>query len=153
MECTYTNTHTHTYTLCVCVHTCSVSQSRPTLCNPMDCSLPGSSVQGILQARILEWVAVPFSRGSSQPRDWAHVSCIGKQILYHLNHLGSPVFYNEHIMRLKVYWKSIFPPSLIKLVLVCLCFILIGMSFFFFWKRLCPAPSLLSQYDLLSLHI
>ena len=40
-------------------------QLCPTLCNPMDCSLPGSSVQGILQARILEWVAMPFSRGSS----------------------------------------------------------------------------------------
>ena len=43
-------------------------QSRPTLCNPLD--PPGSSVFGILQARILEWVATPFSRGSSQPRDW-----------------------------------------------------------------------------------
>ena len=41
----------------------------PTLCDPMDCSLPGSSVHGISQARILEWVAIPFSRGSSQPRD------------------------------------------------------------------------------------
>ena len=40
-----------------------------TFCNPMDCSLPGSSVHGILQARILEWVAIPFSGGSSQPRD------------------------------------------------------------------------------------
>ena len=44
-------------------------QSCPTLCDPMDCSLPGSSVHGILQARILEWVAMPSSRGSSQPRD------------------------------------------------------------------------------------
>ena len=44
-------------------------QLCPTLCKPMDCSLPGSSVHGILQARILEWVAVPSSRGSSQPRD------------------------------------------------------------------------------------
>ena len=43
---------------------------------PMDCSLPGSSVHGILQARILEWVAIPFSRGSSQPRDRTQVSCI-----------------------------------------------------------------------------
>ena len=42
----------------------------PTLCNPMDCSLPGSSVHGISQAKILEWVAVSFSRGSSEPRDW-----------------------------------------------------------------------------------
>ena len=42
-------------------------------CDPMDCNLPGSSVHGILQARILEWVAMSFSRGSSQPRDWIHV--------------------------------------------------------------------------------
>ena len=46
-----------------------VAQLCPTLCNPMDCSPRGSSVHGILQARILEWVAVPFSRGSSRPRD------------------------------------------------------------------------------------
>ena len=46
-----------------------VAQSCLTLCDPMDCSLPGSSVHGIFQARILEWVAVPSSRGSSQPRD------------------------------------------------------------------------------------
>ena len=45
-------------------------------CNPMDYSLPGSSVHGILQARVLEWVAISSSRGSSQPRDWTHVSCI-----------------------------------------------------------------------------
>jgi len=48
---------------------CLVAQSCPTLCNPMDCNLPGSSVHRILQARILEWVAMPSSRGSSQPRD------------------------------------------------------------------------------------
>ena len=46
------------------------------VCNPMDCSLPGSSVHGILQARILEWIAIPFSRGSSQPRDQTRVSRI-----------------------------------------------------------------------------
>ena len=46
-----------------------VAQSCPTLCHPIDCSLPGSSVHGILQARILEWVTIPFSRRSSQPRD------------------------------------------------------------------------------------
>ena len=51
-----------------------VTWSWPTLCDPMDCSLPGSSVHGILQARILEWVAMPFSRGSSQPRDPIWVS-------------------------------------------------------------------------------
>ena len=53
-----------------------VAQSCPTLCNPMDCSPPGSSDHGILQARILEWVAIPFSRESSQPRNWTRVLCI-----------------------------------------------------------------------------
>ena len=53
---------------CVCVHACVsvlLAQSCPTLCDPIDCSLPGSSVHGILQARILEWAAIAFSRGSS----------------------------------------------------------------------------------------
>ena len=45
-------------------------------CDPMDCNPPGSSVHGILQARILEWVAISFSRGSSQSRDWVQVSCL-----------------------------------------------------------------------------
>ena len=45
-------------------------------CDPIDCSLPGSSVQGILQARIVEWVVISFSRGSSQPRNWTRVSSI-----------------------------------------------------------------------------
>ena len=53
-----------------------VAQSCPTLCDPMDCSLPGSSVHGIFQARVLEWIAISFSRGSSQPRDWTRVSHI-----------------------------------------------------------------------------
>ena len=53
-----------------------VAQLCPTLCNPMNCSPPGPSVYGILQAKILEWVAVPFSRGSSWPRDQIWVSCI-----------------------------------------------------------------------------
>ena len=52
------------------------AQLCPTLCDPMDCSLPGSSVCGILQARILEWVAISSSRGSSRPRDGNQVSCI-----------------------------------------------------------------------------
>ena len=62
------------------------AQLCPTLCSPMDCSLPGSSVHGISQARILEWVAISYPRASSQPRDRTCifcVSCIGRQILYH----------------------------------------------------------------------
>ena len=60
--------------------------SRGWLCDPMDCSPRGSSVHGILQARILEWAAMPSSRGSSRLRDWTHVSyiyCTGRQVLYH----------------------------------------------------------------------
>ena len=53
-----------------------VTQLCPTLCNPMDCNPPGSSVHGILQARILEWVAISFSRGSSGTRDQTRVSRI-----------------------------------------------------------------------------
>ena len=53
-----------------------VALSCPTLWDPMNCNPPGSSVHGILQTRIVEWVAFPFSRGSSQARDWTQVSCI-----------------------------------------------------------------------------
>ena len=58
-------------------------QSCPTMCLPMDCSLPGSSVHGILQERILEWVAKPSSKGSSQHQDRTYVSsvsCTGRQV-------------------------------------------------------------------------
>ena len=61
-------------------------QTCLTLCDPMNCSPPGSSVCGISQARILEWVAISSCKGSSRPRDWtcvSNVSCIGRQVLYH----------------------------------------------------------------------
>ena len=73
--------------VCVCVHAhahvCSVVSNS--LC-PLDCSPPGSSIHGIFQARILEQVAISYSRGSSWPRGWTHVSwvsCLGQWILYH----------------------------------------------------------------------
>ena len=53
-----------------------VAQSCPTLFDPMDCNLPGSSVHVIFQARVLEWVAISFSRGSSWPRNWTTISCV-----------------------------------------------------------------------------
>ena len=62
--------HTHTHIMRESAYPC------PTLCNPMDCSLPGSFVHGILQARIQEWVAIPFSSGSFRPRDGTWISCI-----------------------------------------------------------------------------
>ena len=69
-----------------------VTQSCSTLCDSMDCSPPGSPVHGILQPRILEWVAIPFSRESSQHRDrtWVYL-LLWKQILYGLSHHGSPL--------------------------------------------------------------
>ena len=70
--------------VCMCVCACAHIQSRLALCNPMYCSPPGSCVHGIFQARILEWVAISFSRESSWPRGRAHVSCIsytGRRIL------------------------------------------------------------------------
>ena len=69
------------------------------LWDPMDCSLPESSVHGILQARILEWVAIPFSWGSSLPRDQtrdSYVSWTGRWVLYYYCHWGSPnLFFRE----------------------------------------------------------
>ena len=59
----------------------SVTQLCPTLGDPMDCSPPGSSVHGTLQARILEWVAIAFSGGSSRPRDGTQVFCIADNSL------------------------------------------------------------------------
>ena len=62
---------------------CLHIQSCPALCNPMDCSPPGSTVHGIFQAIILEWIVISSSRASSGPRDWICISCFGWQILYH----------------------------------------------------------------------
>ena len=65
----------------------------PTLFDLMDYSLLGSSIHGIFQSKILEWVAITYSRGSSWPRDWTHVSCascIGRQVLYHCSTWEAP---------------------------------------------------------------
>ena len=72
--------------MCVCL----VAQSCPILCEFMYCSQPGSSVHGILQARILEWVAIPFSKGSSPPRDQMRISCIADGFFIVRSHEGSP---------------------------------------------------------------
>ena len=65
------------------MHVCSCSVVFNSFVTTVDYSQPGSSVHGILQARILEWVAIPFPRGSCWPRDQTHVSCIGRWSLYH----------------------------------------------------------------------
>ena len=85
----------HDFYCCVC----SVTQSCPTLYDLMDCNPPGSSVLGILQARMLEWVAISSSKESSQPRDWncvSCISCIGRQILYHWATWEAQVYTTEY---------------------------------------------------------
>ena len=79
----------------VCILSCV-----PLFCDPLDGSLPGSSLHGILQARILEWVVISFSRGSSWPKDQTHDSCIGKWILYHWATGEAPP--NKYQERMKV---------------------------------------------------
>ena len=87
-----------------------VIQSCLTLCDPLDYSLPGSAVHRNFQARLLEWVAIPFSTGSSWFRDWTQVSCIADRFFYHLNHQGNS--YNDfksvmwqHSYFLLNYWQ------------------------------------------------
>ena len=79
-----------------------VAQSCPTLCDPMDCSLPGSSIHVIFQARILEWVAISFSRGSSWPRDRTRVSCIAGRFFttWATRETGS----NYHMIQQSHFW-------------------------------------------------
>ena len=73
--------------MCVCV---LATQSCLTLCDPMNCNPSGSSVLGIIQARILGWVAIPFSRGFSQLRDGTHISRIAGRFLQCLSHRDRP---------------------------------------------------------------
>ena len=80
------------------LHVCarSVTQLCPTVCNPTDYSLPDSSVHGVFQARILDWVTISCSRGSSQPRDQTQVSCVSyidRWTLYHCTTWEAPSFF------------------------------------------------------------
>ena len=85
--------------VCHPCHACVLSHVQ-LLCKPMDCSPPGSSIRGIFSARILEWVAISYSRGSSQPWDQSLISCIScRQLFYYLCYLGSPMLntFSDHI--------------------------------------------------------
>ena len=82
------------FSCCCCLVTSIVSDR---LCDPMDCSPPGSSVHGILQARVLEWVAMPSSRGSSRLRDGTSVSCIAGRFFTSLGHQGSPPLFHIYV--------------------------------------------------------
>ena len=109
--------------VCVCV---LVTHSCPALWDTMDCSPPGSSFYGILKARILEWVVIPFSRGSSWPRDWTLVSCTADRLsseppekpkyasvelfLIHCSVIldGSQMFFSSRKISCFLFWK--YPP-------------------------------------------
>ena len=92
------------YTQDVCA--CSVAQSCPTLCDPMDRSPPGSPVHGIFQARRLEWVAISYSRGSSRPRDQTHVSCISCfDIFFTQGALGKCVTKLQESQEFSLEWR------------------------------------------------
>ena len=82
-----------------------VAQSCLTLCDPVDCSPPCSSVHGIFQARVLEWVAISFSTGSSRPRDRTQVSCIVSKTLYRLSHLRLGGWNGRECLRMIKYWQ------------------------------------------------
>ena len=86
-----------------------VAQSCPTLCNPMDYSLPGSSVHGIFQARVLEWVAISFTRGYSWPRDRTWVShIVGRRNVYGLPKKNSKNIERKSKKELQPIWTAIF---------------------------------------------
>ena len=95
------------FCVCVCVCVCvrTHAQSGSTLCDPMDCNLSGSSVHGILQARILEWVAISYSKGSSQPRDRTCISYIGRWIFFFLTTVppGKPKGIRQMIKKTEKY--------------------------------------------------
>ena len=95
-----------TFRPCVCVCVCVlVAQLCPTLCDPTDCSPPGFSVHGILQARILEWIAIPFSRVTSQPRNQTLVSCMAGRF-FTVGAQGS----RFHLQMAKNYWQLFSKP-------------------------------------------
>ena len=113
---------------CVCL----VAQACPILPNPMDCSPPGSSVLGIFQARILEWVAISFSRGSSRPKDQASLSCIaggfftteppgtlicGVEAILGANRNECSYYGKQHKDSTKIFFKIAYNPATLFLVL------------------------------------
>ena len=93
-----------------------VTQSCLTLCKPMDCSQPDFSVCGIIQARILEWVAYSFSRGSSRPRNRILVSCTAGRFFYRLSKQGSPQVGEEMEKQVLVQIPQILFQSLVKML-------------------------------------
>ena len=87
-----------------------VSQLSKTICDPMDCSPPGSSVHGIFQERVLEWVAIPFPRESSWPRDWTPVSCIAGRF-FTIEPPGKPIEQRRRLEKKEEHFMIQFLPE------------------------------------------
>ena len=117
-----------------------ITQLCPILCESMDCSLSGSSVHGIIQARILEWAPIPFSRVPSQPRDWIQVSMQGD--FYHLRSRNGHAEEqrkclqgSEKFSKTGLWWLISLPWEITKKILKFLNYIKTHrMSEFMFWK-------------------
>ena len=110
---------------------CSVAQSCLTLCNPLDCSPPGCSVHGMFQARILEWAAISYSRGSSQPRDQtciSYISCIAGTFF-----TTEPLRKPKMALKINKYILLREMLIIIKLVMACLAFIIIVLNVSLDW--------------------
>ena len=113
----------------VCVRA-KLLQSCLTLCNPLDCRLPGCSVQGILHTKILEWVFMPSSRGSSRVKDWTcilHVSCVGEWVFttsatWEAQEMGYPIANHWKVSIIKIGRRKYTEKNKIS-TLVCTCFL------------------------------
>ena len=96
-----------------CIFSETVTHFSPVwLCDPMDCSLPGSSVHGILQVKTLEWVAMPFSKASSWSRDRTQGLLYRRLIFYHLSHQGSPLILDEWSESCSIVFNFLWPHRL-----------------------------------------
>ena len=95
----------------VCMH----ARSYLTLCDPLDCSPPGSSVHGIFQARMLEWVAISYSRRSCWHRDWTHIPCISRWVLYHCATWETSLTFPKYSF-VPLSWEQLGSPQKIKVL-------------------------------------
>ena len=137
--------------MCVCAR--SVTQSCLTLCDLMDCSPPGYSIHGIFQARTLEWVDIPFSRGSSQARDWTLLSCIAGRFFLPSEPPGKPRHLHNHSLEFaKHTWMSSCHPCCRAEWVLSLPLLYSGgnqdRATTWSWSASSPGWALLSQDDL-----
>ena len=123
-------------------------QSCPTLCHPIDGSPPGSSVHGILQSRILDWVAISFSRGTSQPRDWTLVSCLTGRF-FTIWATGKCNFCQVRVLSFYVGKTVTFSLALALCVCVCVCGLVSKSFLILLWPRGLQPARLLCPWNFL----